>query len=102
MRSRLEFDAKLRELLGSSNVYFQPPESIKLKFPCIIYKRSRIDAKHADDKFYMGTNCYDVTVISKDPDFPLVEEMLIAFPMSRFDRFFTVDNLNHNIFTIYY
>ena len=26
----------LIELLGSNNVYFQPPESIKIDYPCIV------------------------------------------------------------------
>ena len=36
---RLELDADLRALLGSTNVYFQPPETKKLKYPCFIYER---------------------------------------------------------------
>lgn len=102
MRSRLEFDSELRDLIGNSNVYFQPPESIRLKYPCIIYKRTDVDIKHADNKAYMTTNCYDVTVISKDPDYALFDTIIERFPMIRMGAFFTYDNLNHHNYTIYY
>ena len=102
MRSRLDFDERLRELIGNSNVYFQPPESIKLKYPCIIYKREDMDVKRADNLAYHKTNCYDVTIISKDPDYYLFDEIMDEFPMCRFGRPYTYDNLNHRTYTIYY
>lgn len=102
MRSREEFDTKLRELIGNGNLYFQPSEQVQMKYPCIVYKRSNIDLQYADNKAYIGTNCYEVTVISKNPDYHIVEEIPFVFPMCRFNRFYTADNLNHNSFTIYY
>lgn len=102
MKSRLEFDFELREMLGTSNVYFQPPESIKLKYPCIVYKVRDVDVMRADNKPYVMTNCYDVTVISKDPDFKIFTEIIKRFPMCRMGSFFTYDNLNHHTYTIYY
>ena len=101
-RSRLEFDAKLRAALGSTNVYYKPPESVKMKYPAIVYKRTNIDLIFADNVTYRATNAYEVTVIAKDPDFPLVDELPYLFPMCRFNRHYTVDNLNHDNFTIYY
>lgn len=101
-RTRLDLDEELRTALGSENVYYQPPESIKLKYPCIIYSRDLIDAKYADNKTYNTTNRYDVVIISKDPDFPLFDEFIHLFPMCRYDRSYTVDNLNHTAFSLYY
>ena len=102
MRPRIELDDKLREVLGSDNVYYQPPESIKLKYPCIIYRREAIDTKHADNKVYSAVNRYDVLIISKDPDFPLFDEFIHAFPMCSLNRPYIVNNLNHYSFTLYY
>lgn len=102
MRDRLYFDEKLRELIGNSNVYFQPPESIKLKYPCIVYKLRDIDVKRADNAAYLSTGCYDVTIISKDPDYYLFKEIVETFPMCRSGGFFTYDNLNHHNYTIFY
>ena len=102
LRPRIELDEKLREVLGSGNVYFQPPESIKLKYPCIVYDRDLIDTTYADNKTYSATNRYDVTIISKDPDFPLFDDFIFLFPMCRYDRSYKVDNLNHVAFSLYY
>ena len=68
MASRLELQTKLEELFESKNVYYQPPESLKIKYPAIIYSRSRIDKRSADDTSYITTNCYELTVIDKRPD----------------------------------
>lgn len=37
MASRLDLQTFLEELLESKNVYFQPPESVKMKYPAIVY-----------------------------------------------------------------
>ena len=53
MANRLELQAIFEDLRGSQNVYFQPPESIKLKYPAIVYSRSDIQNEHADDSVYI-------------------------------------------------
>lgn len=103
---REEFHYILVDILGTrgqpkSRVYFQPPETIKLKYPCIIYNRSAIDTKHADDKLYNHRRRYTVTVIDPDPDSEILEKIL-NLPLCRFDRHYTADNLNHDVFNVYY
>ena len=49
-------------------VYFQPPSSVKLVYPCIVYALDGVDANHADNKPYMSAKRYKVTIIDKDPD----------------------------------
>ena len=102
MNSRLELQKEFETLLGSKNVYFQPPESIKLKYDCIIYQQRRPDIKRADNKAYGYTQSYDVTIISKSPTFDLPERMVKHFMMCTLDRFYTADNLNHWALTLYY
>lgn len=109
MASRLDLDAKLRQILGSDNVYFQPPESLKLKFPCIVYKRTNGDTKYADDSPYSFTIAYQLTYISKDPDPDLdengktiIDKIAMHFPMSRYTTHFAKDNMNHDTFIVYY
>lgn len=101
MNRRTELHEKLRELLGSSHVYFQPPESVRLSFPCIVYNLDDFDVKRANNDFYLGRDRYAVTLISKDPDDPRVRELL-KWPLCSFSRFFTEDNLNHWTYEIYY
>ena len=101
MSRRLELHAKLVDFLGSGHVYFQPPESVRLTYPCIIYNLDDFDVKRADNELYLGKDRYAVTIISKDPDFPNVRELL-EWELCSFNRFFTSDNLNHWTYEIYY
>jgi len=101
MGSRLELQEILEELLGSENVYFQPPETIKLVYPCIIYGRNNIDVRYADDNPYKLHQQYKITIIDKNPDSEIPMRMSLL-PMSRFERHYTVDNLNHDVYNIYY
>lgn len=101
MSRRLEFHDILMDLLGSSNVYFQPPATAKIKYPCIIYKRNRVDANHADDCLYQDRLGYLVTVIDINPDSEIPGKIL-KLPFCRFDRHYTAENLNHDVFNVYY
>lgn len=101
MHNRLNLHNKLVSILGSRNVYFQPPETIKLSYPCIVYERYDIRNTHADDGIYLSECNYRVTVIDSDPDSVIVEK-LSKLPKTRFIRHLVVDNLNHDIFSIYY
>lgn len=101
MASRLELHEKLCELLGTKNVYFQPPESVKMNYPAIVYSLNSIDNTFANNKVYSSIKSYTVTVIDKDPDSELVEKMT-NFPTAKFNRHYTSDNLNHWVFNIYY
>lgn len=100
---RLKLHAELVEILGiEKNVHFQPPETVKLKYPCIIYKRSNSDSQFADNKTYLNRVRYDVTLIDSDPDSDLPDKMIAHFPLCTENRAFTNDNLNHFSFNLYY
>ena len=101
MANRLDLQAELEELLGSRNVYFQPPASVRINYPAIVYTRSDIDNTFADDSVYMQSHFYEVTVIDEDPDSKIVEAVS-KLPTCRFSRHFTSANLNHDTFIISY
>lgn len=101
MANRLDLQADLEELLGSENVYFQPPASVRINYPAIVYTRSDIDNTFADDSVYMQSHFYEVTVIDEDPDSKIVDAVS-KLPTCRFSRHFTSENLNHDTFIIYY
>ena len=101
MHNRLDLHELLCEVLGSRNVYYSPPESVKIKYPAIVYSRSDIDNKFANDSVYNQSHVYSITVIDDDPDSEIVERMSLI-PRCKFDRHFVSDNLNHDTFTIYY
>lgn len=102
MADRLELHEELCKLLGSRNVYFQPPESVKLNYPCIVYSRSGFNNRKANNKVYMSNKQYEIIVIERDPDSNLVDDILNHFPLCSFDRPYTSDNLYHNVLTLYY
>ena len=101
MGSRLELQTLLEELLGSSNVYFQPPTSFALQYPCIIYFRDVVKTSFADDSPYKFMVRFSVTVIDKNPD-SLIPGKIAMLPMCVFDRHYTADNLNHDVYNLYY
>ena len=91
----------LEGLLGSRNVYYQPPESVKLSYPCIVYERSGIRTDSANNKTYRKYNRYTVTYIDEDPDSEIPNKLL-ELEYCGFDTHFTADNLNHDVFTLYF
>lgn len=99
--SRLQIQVVLEDLLGSSNVYFQPPQNVQMSYPCIVYRRDYAYAEHAGNKLYYCHKRYQVTVIDRDPD-SLIPDKVSALPMSAFNRFFVAENLNHDIFNVYF
>ena len=102
MADRLSLQNEFEIILDSRNVYFQPPESLKLKYPCIVYALSGINKQNANNVMYKSINEYEVTVIDPDPESRIAHDILAYFPMCRFDRRFVSENLNHSILTLYY
>lgn len=101
MGSRLELNDELKEMLGSNNVYYQPPESIRMEYDAIRYSRKNLNTKYANDKLYSKMNCYEIIVISKKPNNPVIDKLL-EMPYCSFDRHYIADNLNHDVLTLYY
>jgi len=94
---------QLHQLLETftANVYFQPPTNIQLKYPCIVYKRDFAETKFADDKPYNHTKRYMIMVIDQDPDSDIPDKVA-SMPMSLFNRFYTADNLNHDVYSVFF
>lgn len=101
VKGRRELHAKLVEILGSNNVYYQPPESIKLKYPCIVYFRSNIPLRKADNKTYKADFFYSITLIGTEPQSEMITKLLIAFDNIKYDRNFITNGLYHDTFTLY-
>ena len=101
MSSRLALQAVLETLLGSRNVYFQPPASVRINYPAIIYNRKAIDNQFADDVVYRQQIEYSVTVVDANPD-SLIVLKVSQLPKCRFDRHYTSENLNHDVFNLFF
>lgn len=99
MASRLELQALLKEL--AENVYFQPPENVQMQYPCIVYHRDFAETEFADNAPYRFVWRYMVTVIDRNPDSDIPQKVAML-PMCVFNRFFTADLLNHDVFVLYF
>lgn len=98
---RLEFHNILKDLFGSEHIYYQPPENIKMEYPCIRYSKDTIDSKYANNKSYLLKDAYQVIVIDKKPDNDVIKKLL-ELPLSSYVRHYSSDNLNHDVIKIYY
>ena len=100
MHKREDLQTLLEKLLGSRNVYYQPPSTVRMSYPAIVYSKTRIESKFANDAAYSFSNCYEITVIDKQPDPPLIYELL-RLPYCSFESHYKADNLNHYKLRIY-
>ena len=101
MADRLDLQGLLEELLESRNVYYKPPESIKMQYPAIRYSKKNIQSVYANNSKYLMRDCYELIVISRSPDHPVIKKLL-ALPYCSYDRLYVADNLYHDVLTIYY
>lgn len=101
MGQRLELQALLVDLLGSSNVYFQPPPTVSMKYPCIVYNRDNVVIHFANNKPYKHKKRYQITIIDSNPDSEIPDKVA-ELPTCSFDRFFTTDNLNHDVYNLFF
>lgn len=108
MGQRLQLQSLLENLLVTDEepdkklkVYFQPTENVQMEYPCIVYQRDFQDTKFADNTSYNGAQRYQVTAIDRDPDSVIVPK-LNQLPLCKFTRFFVAENLNHDVFTLYF
>ena len=102
MGTRIELREKLKDICP--NLYFQPPSSEKLIYPCIIYHRVGGQALHADNGVYAFKFAYEIMVVDRDPDSEIVERLtkfMSGLPFT-YNSHYTKNNLNHDVFTLYY
>lgn len=101
MDRRLELHQILSGIPGVKKAYFQPPESVKLEYPCIIYKLQNVDMRSANDHPYKNRDGYQVTIIDRNPD-SQIRKVMETMMLCRFDRPFVSDGLNHWVYMLYY
>lgn len=101
MGNRMILQEKLESILGTREVYYQPPETIKMRYPAILYNRKDLHTSHADNCLYSSMTVYELTLIDENPDSEFVER-IAELPYCSFDRHYTANGLNHEVFTIYF
>lgn len=101
-RNRELLHEKLKSILGSSNVYFQPPSNIQIKYPAIIYGVNSINTISADNQPYVQHTSYNVVVVDQKPN-SVIADKISKLPMCRLNSSpYVSNNLNHFPFTLFY
>lgn len=101
MGQRLQLQALLVSTAEIDNVYFQPPPTVKMEYPCIVYHRDYEMVNHANNVPYKLRKRYLITVIDRNPDGDIGDK-IAALPLCVFDRFYTADNLNHDVYKLFF
>ena len=102
MLKRVDIQEKFKFLLGSNNVYYQPPANLKMKYPAIVYSLDGLDVKRFDNTRLINKKCFSVTHIYRNESENLVETMLKNFEYISFDNRSIVDGIYNDHYTIYW
>jgi len=101
MGLRQDLHDLFKTLLGSNFVYFQPPATLEMTYPCIVYRRDNMVSKFADDAPYNTRTRYQVIYIDRNPDSEIPAK-IAELPTCVYDRFYTAENLNHDSFKLFF
>lgn len=102
MGSSLDLQVILEQIPGVEHVYFQPPESVRMEYPAIIYGHADYDKLSANNKAYKIDRRYSVTLVYNDFEMEEAVNALLALPYCSYDRHYVADQLHHDVFTLYY
>lgn len=100
-KRRLELHEMLCELLGSRQAYYNPPASVRMRYPAIVYSASRLDNTFANNGVYTQARGYEITVIDEIPDSE-ISEKVSKLSGCRFNKHFVSEDLHHDVYTLYY
>lgn len=104
-KEEIKYPVKLQELLegilGSKNVYFQPPSGKKMSYPAIVYDLDYINKFYGDNESYLSMKRYTITYIDRMPDMT-VPDKIIELPYCTYSRFYTTEDFNHYMFKLYF
>lgn len=99
MGTRIELQRMLETIVP--NVYYQPPSTISMKYPCIVYSRRSIETDKANNGIHREKRSYSLTVIDRNPDSEIVDK-ITRLNYSSYDRSYVSNGLNHDTFILYY
>lgn len=100
MATRIELHNEL--LKFAPKAYFQPPSGLQLEYPCIVYHKTDKFRDYANDDIYRAIQEYQITVIDKNPDSVIADNIESYFQYCEINQYFTVDNLNHTTLNLHY
>ena len=103
MADRSDLQDILAAIASPGIAYFQPKTNTKIDYSngVIIYKRDWGLTQFATNRPYRHTLRYQVTYINPKQNYAALDA-LAALPMCVFDRSFVADDLNHDVFKLFF
>ena len=98
--TRLELHKIFQQIFENNNIYYQPPENIKIEYPALIYTKDNINIKYANNRSYIMKDRYMITIIDKRPDNQAIKKIL-NLENASYNRHYVSNGLNHDVLTIY-
>ena len=102
MARRTKLLREIKQFVNGPNVYFQPPESVKLTYPCVICSYDDTLSIYADDKCYQKFHIYRLLVVDKNPDSKFPGLITDHFSYASPGRPYISDGLYHFPITLHY
>lgn len=91
------------ESTHTGKVYFQPPASVRLVYPCWVIERESMQAIRADDRSYVYRPTYKCMFMNRDePDPEILRIIPERYPRCSYRNHYVVDNIHHDVFSITY
>jgi hypothetical protein len=100
MGNRLDLHSEL--LVLCPNAYFQPPSNITMNYPCIVYDKTNKTRLYGSNVIHVMQQEYRITVIDKNPDSDIANQIEKNLQYCVIDQYYTIDNLNHTVLSLYY
>lgn len=101
MDRRVELHHILENTLGTKNVFFEPPESFKLTYPCIVYYLSGHNERRADNDQYTLIKHYTMVYITQKADDAMIDK-LEKLKFCSLNHPYVSSNLHHYAYNLYY
>lgn len=91
------------ESTNTGKVYFQPPSSVHLEYPCWVVERAKVYQPKANNRTYLfqvGYRCMYMNRVEPDPE--VLDMIPRRYECCQYQNHYVVDNIHHDVFLIYY
>ena len=107
MANELKWERLRDELYSldiSNNVYYNPPTSIRMSYPCFRFAENNTYTIRADNVAYLNHRRWVITYITTDEEEveTVINRMLNHFMMCNNETVYKADNLIHIVFNLYF
>lgn len=100
MADRKDFHKKLEQAFGCK-CYFQPPETLKLTYPCVVYAFERFDTRRANNLNYIINERYKISFLHKDADNGTVKQVMRKFEKIAHVQHYITNGVYNDVYFIY-